>query len=58
MKYYALAVVQMLCSAGLVSLLTHLLPHTPTLNKLIVDTLLFFCSYAIQKRFIFRNKQN
>lgn len=57
-KYYALAAVQMLCSAGLVSLLTHLLPHTPTLNKLIVDTLLFFCSYAIQKRFIFRNKQN
>lgn len=57
-KYYALAAVQMLCSAGLVSLLTHLLPHTPTLNKLIVDTLLFFCSYAIQKRFIFRNRQD
>lgn len=53
-KYYCLAAAQMLCSAALVSALTMVLPKLPSVNKIIVDTLLFFCSYYIQRKYVFR----
>ena len=53
-KYYALCVVVMLCSAGLVSLFSFL-PVPNTLIKIVVDTVLYFLNYQIQRRFIFKN---
>ena len=51
-KYYALCVVVMLCSAGLVSLFSFL-PLPKTVIKLVVDTILYFFNYRIQRRYIF-----
>ncbi len=54
LKYCLLAVVQMLCSAALVTALVWLLPACPAvLLKAVVDTLLFFISYRIQQRLVF-----
>ena len=53
-KYYALAVVQMCCSAGLVLVVTRGLHWSSPVVKPIVDTLLFLLSYQIQSRWIFR----
>lgn len=55
--YYALAAAQMLCSAGLVYLFTKLLCQNATVVKAIVDICLFFISFQIQHRLIFREKQ-
>ena len=53
-KYVTLAVVQMGCSALLVTLAIHLFTHTnEAILKMVVDTVLFFISYQIQKRFVF-----
>ncbi|MCR5053871.1 MAG: bifunctional glycosyltransferase family 2/GtrA family protein [Lachnospiraceae bacterium] len=53
-KYLALAVVQMGCSALLVTLAIHVFPYiNESILKMIVDTALFFVSYQIQKRFVF-----
>lgn len=53
-KYFALVVVQMLCSAFLVTVLTEqVLCSHPTAAKLMVDSVLFFVSYSIQKNKIF-----
>ncbi len=52
-KYYALCVVVMLCSAGLVSLFSFL-PVPPTLIKIVVDTVLYLLNYQIQRRYIFK----
>ena len=54
MKYYCLAAVQMLVSAGLVILLVKPLPFGDTAVKVLVDACLFFLSYQIQKRWIFK----
>jgi len=69
LRYYALCVVQMLLSAGLVQLFTTLstllfagpnaYPNNTlitliTLLKVLVDTLLFFCSFHIQRAWVFR----
>lgn len=55
LKYFALAVVQMSFSAGGVTLLKAVLPFIPdVLVKIIVDTVLFFISYHIQQRYVFR----
>lgn len=51
-KYYALCVVVMFCSAGLVSLFSFL-PIPKTVIKLVVDTVLYFFNYRIQRRYIF-----
>jgi len=59
-RYYCVAVPQMLISAGLVTLLNTLLanslPIIATLIKMVVDTALFFASYAIQREWVFSNK--
>lgn len=52
-KYYGLCICQMLVSAGLVTLAYSAFPIGETIEKIIIDVLLFFVSYRIQKRFIF-----
>lgn len=56
-KYYCLAIPQMLLSAGMVQLLTRMFRNTAviltTVMKMIVDTVLFFASYLIQKKWVF-----
>ena len=56
LRYYALAIPQMLVSAGLVWLLSALFSNNPeikTVFKLIVDVVLFFISYRIQQTWVF-----
>jgi glycosyltransferase involved in cell wall biosynthesis len=54
-KYLILAVAQMVCSAGLVTLGTIIFSSAPAVViKIIVDTLLFLISYLIQKHLVFR----
>ena len=57
-KYYCLAVPQMLVSAGLLTLADNLLgvtePTLSTLVKIVIDTLLFIASYFIQKTWVFK----
>lgn len=55
-KYYSLCVIQMLCSGIFTSLLFSLGLFTKTICKIIVDACLFFISYNIQKRYIFKSK--
>lgn len=52
-KYYILVVVQMCTSAGLVYLFVKIIGLPKLLIKIIVDTLLFFVSFRIQKKWIF-----
>jgi putative flippase GtrA len=56
-KYYALVVVQMLCSAGLVYVFTKGLNFNQVFVKMVVDVCLFFASYQIQHRWIFSGKE-
>lgn len=60
LKYYAVAIPQMLASAGLVTLFT-ILTHSEavgsTLIKAVVDITLFFISYRIQQTFVFADKK-
>ena len=57
-KYALLAIIQMCVSAGVVSLVAFLLHlETTTLVKAIVDTLLFFLSYTIQQKLVFRSSK-
>lgn len=58
LKYYGLAIVQMLLSAGLVILLVKPLPFGDTAVKILVDIVLFFASYQIQKRWIFQDRKD
>ena len=54
-KYITLAVIQMCLSAGGVTLLKTILPFIPdVLIKIVVDTILFFISYHIQQKYVFR----
>lgn len=56
-KYVLLCIVQLLVSAGCVTVLSHLFTSgsaLKTLFKLIVDTILFFISYNIQKKWVFK----
>ena len=57
MKYYSLAVIQMVMSAALVSLIWHAFLGSETAIKIMVDTLLFFISYQIQRRWVFRKEK-
>ncbi|MBE6564557.1 MAG: GtrA family protein [Ruminococcaceae bacterium] len=58
LRYYMLAIPQMLCSAGIVSALTFLFGEESalikTLFKGIADTALFFISYFIQRKWVFK----
>ena len=54
-KYFLLAVIQMCCSALLVTGLSRIWPKgMEIIFKVFVDTTLFFISYAIQQRFVFK----
>jgi glycosyltransferase involved in cell wall biosynthesis len=56
-KYAPLVIVQMMCSAIIVTMIVALLHNRfETLIKLVVDTLLFFASYYVQQMFVFRKK--
>ena len=61
LRYYCLCIPQMLVSAGLVTLITHLLsnslPLVATLIKFAVDICLFFISYQIQREWVFSQKK-
>lgn len=52
-KYYSLCIAQLLVSASLVFVVHHALKVDETLVKAIIDGLLFFISYQIQKRWVF-----
>jgi len=53
-KYYSLAIVQMLCSSYLVSSIFGLLNINSSFIKVIVDVFLFFISFQIQRILIFK----
>jgi putative flippase GtrA len=52
--FYLLSVGKVLASAGAVILMTRLLAWKEAVCKVIVDSLLFFVGYAVQKRVIFK----
>ena len=60
LRYYCLAVPQMLVSAGLVALLSRLANSgagvLTTAIKFVVDVLLFFLSFRIQQKWVFRGR--
>ena len=60
-RYYLLAVPLMLASAGFVTLLDRSLgvtaPGLSTAIKVCVDTVLFLASYLIQKKWVFKKKE-
>ena len=57
-KYFLLAVMQMGCSAVLVTGLVRMLPGAKeVLVKAVVDTTLFFISYAVQQRLVFKRQE-
>lgn len=60
-KYYILAVVQLLVSATLVFVIEHVLqitsPFLTTVAKAVIDTILFFFSFRIQHKWVFNNKK-
>ena len=53
-KYTILAVCQLACSAGLVTLFFHIFGANETVIKIIVDSCLFLLSYQIQRELVFR----
>ena len=56
-KYFVLAVVQMACSAGLVSLLYTLTGgFSELLLKIVVDVFLVFISFQIQREFVYKKR--
>ena len=56
LRYYILAIIVMALSAGLTTLFYPILPFNEVLTKIIVDFLLFFSSYYLQKKWVFRKK--
>lgn len=57
-KYAGLAVLQMICSAMLVTVGMLLLPGSrEVIMKAFVDTLLFLISYKIQQKYVFRKRE-
>jgi putative flippase GtrA len=56
-KYITLAILQMICSAILVTISVSLLALIPeVVIKAIIDTFLFFVSYCVQQRFVFKKQ--
>ncbi len=61
LRYYALAIPQMLVSAAVVGLISSFLNEgawLTTLLKVVVDTVLFLVSFRIQRQWVFREKKN
>lgn len=56
LRYYALCIVQMLASAGLVTLVFGWLGGNETIWKMVVDGLLFVVSFQIQREWVFAKK--
>ena len=60
LKYYCLCIpqtlVSLVCLTALVSAMEITAPRLATLIKILVETLLFFISYFIQKKWVFRRK--
>lgn len=60
-RYYCLAIPQMVASAGLVSLINYLFANSSTIVttgiKMVVDVILFFISYYIQRKWVFKKKK-
>ncbi|HJD22608.1 MAG TPA: bifunctional glycosyltransferase family 2/GtrA family protein [Firmicutes bacterium] len=57
LKYFILAIAQMICSAGLVTVFAFLIPFIPEIIlKIVVDTFLFFVSYYIQQHIVFHKQ--
>ena len=54
LRYFILAIIQMLCSTVLVQAGVFTFKSMEVLIKIIVDVFLFFCSYYIQNRFVFK----
>ena len=52
-RYFILFVCQMAASAGFTALLSSVL-YAPAPSKIIVDVILFFISYRIQRAWVFR----
>lgn len=57
-RYYTLCVLQMLASALGVMGVTRLTKLDPSIAKVIVDTLLFFVSYRVQRMWVFKVKED
>ena len=55
-KYLALFIIQMFLSSQLTALLS-LTVLSPTVSKIIVDTLLFILNYNVQRKFIFKRRR-
>lgn len=53
-KYYRLAVFQMLLSAAMVTVVWNMFSDSETAIKIVVDTILFIASYQVQRRWVFR----
>lgn len=53
LKYYMLCIIQMILSASLVSLIYYFTGITEVLIKIVVDTIIFFINYRIQRTIIF-----
>lgn len=53
-KYYALCILQLCCSASLVCLFSENLHFPETIVKLAVDSILFMASFQIQKNWVFQ----
>ena len=53
-KYYSLAVFQMLLSAAMVTVVWNMFSGSETAIKIVVDTILFLASYQVQRRWVFR----
>lgn len=56
LRYYILCAVQMCCSGEGVALLFRLLDINATVLKIIVDSVLFLCSYQIQRYWVFKRE--
>lgn len=56
-KYYLLCIFVMLCSGGMVTLLSFL-PVPNTIIKALVDTILYLFNYYIQRHFVFSYQAN
>lgn len=53
-KYVTLVIVQMLISAGLVTLLSSIIPIPSTIVKIVVDTIIFLVNFIIQREWVFK----
>ena len=55
-KFFTLCVIQSTCSGFITSAFVEMTGWYETLCKIIVDTLLFFVSFQVQNRWVFKNK--